>query len=105
MPFDNTNLDDATRLLLDARSYIERGWCRGFIALAGDGSPVDATDKRAAQWCLYGALLAAGMRAVRNDPAIVRLQRAAGANNLVDFNNSQKDSAPVLAAFDRAIVN
>ena len=104
MPFDNTNLDDTTRLLLDARGYIERGWCRGELARDKDGERVSPIDKRAVQRCLYGALYAAGLDpAVRKGPATDRLRKAIGGGNLVDFNNAQTDSAPILAAFDCAI--
>src|SRR5712671_1657941 len=105
MPFDNANLDETTRLLRDARNHIERGWCRGVLARDKEAVLVHPTDKRAVEWCLYGALMAAGMMSIRDQSAIHRLMWAIGGGNLVDFNNNQEDSAPVLAAFDLAIAN
>jgi hypothetical protein len=105
MPFDNANLDDTTRLLLDARGYIERGLCRDALARDKEGAEVHPTDERAVKWCINGSFIAAGLRGRISDdhPAVSRLKRAIGGANLVDFSNGN-DKAVVLAAFDRAIL-
>lgn len=104
--------DETTDLLIRARSFIERGWCRGTSAAQDvEGNPVSWSDARAVSWCLQGALLAAGMPrlATLSHPAQRRLLCAIGDNpdfpqiGLIGFNNSQQTVESVLAAFDRAI--
>jgi len=105
MPFDSMNLDDTTRMLLDARGYIERGWCLWTQAVDAEGKQVLPCDQGAVRWCAYGALVAAGLRnGVTNHPAVQRLQDAMGDKNIGGYNNRQTHSGPVLEAFDRAIV-
>lgn len=111
MPLDDTNwsapsieVDETTALLIRARSFLERGWCRG--ASARDEAEVGTgpTSERAVAWCAVGALIAAGSR--NHDqklPAFRRLEAAIGGDSIVDFNNRQEMVEPVLAAFDRAI--
>ncbi len=107
MPFDNANIDETTRILIDARRFIERGWCRAAQGRAADGNIVQPRDERATQWCAYGALLAAGMNDSDDAPALGRLMRAIndGWRGPAPFNNAQTSREPVLAAFDRAIAD
>jgi len=48
--------DDATELLIRARSLLERGWCRDKAAVDQNGVEVRATSLRAIAWCALGAL-------------------------------------------------
>jgi hypothetical protein len=100
--------DDATALLIRARSFIERGWCRGAAAANVNGLEVHATSKQAIAWCALGALDAAGLPYIHHirlgwHPAYRRLQDVIGDERLQDWNARQGTSGPVSAAFDRAI--
>lgn len=110
MPLDNTKwspdteADETTALLVRARAFIERGWCRYMLAMDADGHSVDPTTTAAVAWCGEGALNAAGMSKVLTDhPALSRLRAAMGDIHITLFNDHQETVAPVLAAFDRAI--
>jgi hypothetical protein len=116
MPLDDTNwspdtqIDEATALLIRARGFLERGWCRWAQAKDAGGNYTEPTSERAVAWCAYGALLAAGLHergygndGYGNDPAVKRLQAATGNWSIGGFNNRQETVEPVLAAFDRAI--
>jgi hypothetical protein len=63
MPIDDTNfalsINETTALLIRARSFLKRGWCRNALALDRKGNDVDPTDHRAVAWCAVGALVAA----------------------------------------------
>jgi hypothetical protein len=103
MPFDGTKLDEATRMLMDARGFIETGWCRNTQARAADGSAVEPDSDEAVSWCAYGALVRAGLRnGDMYHSAVLRFKKAAG-GLVATFNNAQKTVDPVLDAFDRAI--
>jgi|HubBroStandDraft_6_1064221.scaffolds.fasta_scaffold444957_2 hypothetical protein len=103
--------DETTALLMRARGLLERGWCRGWLAVDANANPVDPTDSSAAAWCANGALIAAGMAEPSDlstlrfmtHPAYLRLKTAVGDTLVGFFNNGQKTVEPVLAAFDRAI--
>jgi hypothetical protein len=101
--------DPATELLIRARAFIERGWCQHVGARDVAGSFVSATDQRAVAWCMYGALMAAGMPFNEADPrpyehpAAQHLRAAIDDEDICVFNNAQETIEPVLAAFDRAI--
>jgi hypothetical protein len=106
--------DDATNMLIRARGFIERGWCRYMLAMDPAGHPIDPTTTNAVAWCANGALVAAGLSDCRNyafyldHPAVRRLEAEigsenSGGGNIANFNNAQETVEPVLAAFDRAI--
>jgi hypothetical protein len=136
MPLDDTNwstqteVDSTTALLIRARGFIERGWCRGEGAKAANGCVVDPTSAEAVAWCSVGALVAAGMPVtaacvhiwqqpvmrrlgeataayvhIWQQPAMRRLGEAMWcASSIVSrFNDNQETVEPILAAFDRAI--
>jgi hypothetical protein len=98
-----------TALLIRARSFLERGWCREAAAVDMDGCEVDPTDPNAISWCAYGALMAAGIPDDgTDDSAFVRLDKemcdeGLGADSVGHFNDAQETVEPILAAFDRAI--
>ncbi len=101
-------MDEATELLIRARSFIERGWCRDKAAVDVNGLEVHATSKRAIAWCTLGALDAAGIPYLYHrehgcHPAYWRLKVAIGDERPLDFNARQETSGPVLEAFDKAI--
>jgi hypothetical protein len=104
-------IDATTALLIRARGFLERGWCRGVFALDAHGRQVAETSDQAVAWCAIGALLASGMPrplmkhpAYSRHPAMRRLQAAIGNwRNVGNFNNRQETVEPVLAAFDAAI--
>ena len=115
MPLDNTyslvpnEVDETTSLLIRARGFLERGWCRGWMAAHDvDGNRVDPQSDRAVAWCAYGALVAAGMPRdgeCWKQPAMCRLGEVLGVATprISRFNDEQETVEPVLAAFDRAI--
>jgi hypothetical protein len=47
------------KILKRARSYLEKGWCRGSWARKADGSAEYIFSRKACSWCLEGALLKA----------------------------------------------
>jgi hypothetical protein len=112
MPLDQTNwphttpLDETTLLLVRARNFIQRGWCRDAIARDADGHQlVDARSAEAVAWCSIGALEATGVECFDPSfiPAIRRLEVAMRTECIARFNDHQMTVDPVLAAFDRAI--
>lgn len=110
MPLDQINwptveIDETTALLIRARSFIERGWCRWTQARDADGVGIDPISERAVEWCAYGALVAAGLRngEYKGHSAVCRLIVAIGDDSIGSFNNEQETVEPILAAFDRAI--
>jgi hypothetical protein len=109
MPLDDTNwptieVDETTALLIRARGFIERGWCRHADAKDRFGWSIEPTSDRAVEWCAYGALRAAGWsNGDRDHPALHRLQAAINSRRIAAFNNRQETVEPILAAFDRAI--
>ena len=112
MPLDQTNwphtipLDEATMLLIRARTFIQRGWCRDAIARDADGNQLgDARSDDAVAWCSVGALEATGVECSDPSyiPAIRRLEVAMRTECIARFNDNQITVDPVLAAFDRAI--
>jgi hypothetical protein len=100
-----TEVDPTTALLVRARGFIERGWCRWVFAQDTTGCDVVSTSEYAIAWCANGALFAAGLlRDGYNwNPAVLRLEAAIGGEEIHAFNNRQETVEPVLAAFDRAI--
>jgi hypothetical protein len=114
MPLDDTNwspappakADEATALLTQARNFLERGWCRNWLAVDTTGIGVDPTAKKAVAWCAWGALTVAGLPRRQNEVwenAIDRLKAAINYEDIANFNNRQETVEPVLAAFDKAI--
>src|SRR5437588_6745340 len=93
MPLDDTHwptttkIDATTELLIRARGFIGRGWCRYMLAMDAAGHPVDPTTTDAVAWCANGALVAAGLPDGRNrafyldHPAIRRLEAVIGGEN------------------------
>lgn len=102
--------------LREARSFIERGWTTHALArdIAGQSTRYPHSEG-ASQWCLLGALVAAIQPMVtgawypdqgRYSAAIKALSGLGagdGDHDLVRFNNSRPNSAPVLELFDKAI--
>lgn len=82
---------DATRLLIRARSFLERGWCRDKAAVDENGVEVHSSSPRAVAWCALAALDAAGIPYLHHrehgwHPAYWRLKAAIGAERPMDFN-------------------
>jgi len=115
MPLDQANwpstetveIDETTALLIRARGFLERGWCRNAVARDAAGNGVWPTDEKAVAWCAGGALIGAGMHhdlvSCLTHPAVRRLWAVIGDDCIAPFNNRQETVEPVLAAFDRAI--
>lgn len=94
MPFDGSQLDDVTKLLIEGRERIEQGWCqrrtrhRGAVCAVGALYPTD-----------YGIFLL----------AVQRLGRAAGLESvdcgeIPHWNDApERTKAEVLAVYDSAI--
>lgn len=94
-----------TELLIRAKGFVERGWCRDHIALNANGDCTPALSPDAVAWCMSGALTAAGRGAgaVDSNDALDCLRVAIGGGSITRFNDAQLNVGPVLAAFDRAI--
>lgn len=95
MPFDGTKLDDVTKLLIEGRERIERGWCQGVMRKLG-------------AVCMVGALYEGTIGSDGNIyfNAELRLQRGAGTDDLPRWNDApERTKDEVLQAFDRAIAN
>ena len=114
MPLDSTNwpqpvgvgIDETTALLMRARGFLERGWCKGVLAVNANKQMVNPCSKQAVAWCAGGALFAAGvlpLLGIPHHPAFDRLMEAMGGESIARFNNRQETVEPVIAAFDRAI--
>lgn len=102
-------IDETTALLVRARGYVERGWCRGTLAKNANGHLTSPMAADAVAWCALGALIAAtGITedwhlSFSKHPACARLRDAMGGEHIARFNNRQETVEPVLKAFDRAI--
>lgn len=102
--FDSPPQDETTALLIRARGFIERGWCRLAYAKDANGNAVDPKSGAAVAWCMHGALEAAKTSDDAWFRAVDRLTaHTDGIEDFCDFNNAQETVEPVLAAFDRAI--
>jgi transposase, IS5 family len=97
--------DKTTALLIRARGFIERGWCRYALARDENGCAIGPQHFKAVAWCAKGALIAAGVGCFSFPlhPAVRRLRRAICGGNISLFSDHQKNAETVLAAFDRAI--
>lgn len=104
MPYDGSGLDETTKVLLEARRLVEKGWCQGVYA------------DPAGRVCLHralalGSLAAAGISvSVEWERAFIRVIAlippcGARANDRVQWWNDdpQRTQAEVLALLDRAI--
>jgi hypothetical protein len=98
-----TETDETTALLIRARSYIARGWCRGAMAKNPVGNVVDPTDAHASAWCAWGALTVAGISDIHGIAANLLATAIGRYYSISRFNDAQETVEPVLAAFDRAI--
>jgi hypothetical protein len=99
-----TQIDEATALLIRARALVARGWCQETNARNFLGFRVSPYSRWATSWCPSGAIRAAraGASGLDVDHAVRRLTAEMGALIPV-FTDRQKTVEPVLAAFDRAI--
>lgn len=108
MPFDISELDADAALLVRAKGFLQKGWCRNAQGRRADGRYVDPESSEAVSWCAYGALVRAGMKngAYPKDAAALRhLMTAIGYEDVGPgvWNNSQKSVEPILKKFDEAI--
>ena len=86
--------------LKQARSLIERGWCRGAYARDVESESVDIASPRACSWCLDGALKAVSVDYETNKI----VNRFTDGMGLWAFNDAvAKGKEDVLAILDRAI--
>lgn len=103
----------AREILILARGYIEKGWCRGQFARTEDGEGALAVSEDARSWCALGAIERATfevpMQSYASRGAAERLLReAAGVRSDFDATTAWNDDPErtkeeVLAAFDKAI--
>ncbi len=109
--FDGTEISPVTRTLIDAKGFLEKGWCIKTQGLTIDGTPVSGRDSRAVHWCLYGAIMAATpsdmiVSAVANMIELLLLEHYPDDNpsgSISSFNDTQKTVKPVLKVIDLAI--
>ena len=53
---------DAIATLEGALALLERGWCQSHLAMNEVGLPVEPDDRKAARWCISGAICATAAR-------------------------------------------
>ena len=92
-----------------ARELIEdeHHWCRGYLAVDGDGISADPTGPQAVKRCALAALIAAAYQLTSNrrwayDLALNALRPRCGSNTVV-LVNDHTGHAAVLALFDAAV--
>lgn len=104
MPFDGTQLDEVTLLLIRGREAIERGWCQGSYA-KGDAVCMEGAVGRRNGYCLSSVIKHAIDRLRAN--AISSMKRSFELpTELTTWNDAPgRTKEEVLAAFDRAIAN
>ena len=89
------------RVLRKARGLIAKGWCKSAL--------MRSTPSGGHLYCAVGAVNAVACKNAfgtgpEREPALNALRAEVPLyESLVDFNNSQETSEPVLALFDRAI--
>lgn len=108
MPFDISELDADAALLVRAKGFLQKGWCRNAQGRRADGCYVDPESDEAVSWCAYGALVRAGMKndsLPKDAPALRHLMTAIRCEDVGPgvWNNSQKSVEPILKKFDEAI--
>jgi hypothetical protein len=101
---------DAVDVLMEARAYIEKGWCQGAAAKDEFGQSVEWEQRLngiARSWCALGAITdGAGLRLQSPElrDAEHLLQRVVGDGWIAVWNDSPgRTQEEVLEAFDRAI--
>lgn len=82
--------------LIKARKLIRKGWSRKAFARDKYRHSADIFDKRAVKFCAVGACMKVGVSSNN-------IQKILDNLDVVEFNDSQTSSAPVLALFDKAI--
>lgn len=103
MPFDGSQLDDVTKLLIEGRGRIERGWCQGRFEAPGAVCMLGAI-RWNATWTPEAEARLPTTMAARN-----RLSDAIGMRETDRAHIPYWNDAPgrtkdeVLAAFDKAI--
>jgi hypothetical protein len=97
------------QIIKEARTLIadEKNWCRRQMAYDRDGMAVCATDRKAAKFGSYGAVIAAAHRLMDNSKLADALAGSAvsylgGSSTLIKVNDRIGHGA-VLALFDEAI--
>lgn len=101
----------AKDILVQARGYIEKGWCKGYEATTSSGIPVSPVHPGAAHWDIYGSLKAAlgveyltvDMRYGEPAAQAERLLREVVSDDFLASWQDARTKEEVLAAFDKAI--
>ena len=90
------------KVLLRAADYIDRGWCRGAYAKTATGVPCFLLSRRAAKWCVRGAIWVAASR-MREHPkaALDRAAREVPGGDLVSWNDTVATNKRQVAALLR----
>ncbi len=105
--FAGTEISLVTKNLIDAKGFLEKGWCTGAEGKTADGSPVNGDDPRAVSWCMMGALMAANGRYETESVNIivdVLLVSHPSTYGIVSrFNDTRKSVKSVLKVLDLAI--
>lgn len=93
MPFDGITLSPVTKLLMETRRIVERGWCQSVMRAPG-------------AFCIVGALREASPSEENYMTARNQLGRAANCTNLVQWNDDlSRTKEEVLKVCDLAIEN
>ena len=112
----NETMSDTKKLLVEARAFVEKGWAQRHIARDMNWASCLATDERAREWCMAGALFAAAHKFFSIPSPVLTeaeflVRRALLCDHpkvrsefLSDFNDApERKKEEVLATFDKAI--
>lgn len=94
------------QILESARRLIIKGWCRGAFSVTKNGRPVYPWNKKAARWCVAGALSRLDPTSTYEEPKAAEkyLIEAAGTKLLTEWNDKKgRTKKEVIQLYDRAI--
>lgn len=78
-------------------------WCKGTLARAADGTPVDPGNPSATCWCVVGAIHKATLVAAVRRAATSMVEEATGGGDWIADWNDRATHREILAGLDAAI--
>ncbi len=91
-------------ILKKARAKIEKGWCQDYLATTDKGTPVSEKSRRAAKWCVLGAVGAVTKSSREAFRCQQLLREVAGVDFLSTWNNAPgRTQEQVIRLYDKAI--
>jgi hypothetical protein len=101
-------MKDALDILMEARPWIDKGWCQQWLSVDARGRACDTLGGKAVAWCAIGAVTKVTDWPAAGNEALRYLAQAIGkgdATNDIGIWNDDPDRTKeeVLEAYDRAI--